>query len=118
MYEMTKADWKLYRERLPGWQEAHMEKLTREYIDLLSGSGKGSDKWWALEERIQQDKKSPGVIVTLRKSETPQQLLSLLLKGIISEQDLDGFSDDLRDRILYLYRSWMDDAGDDADPED
>ena len=118
MYEMTKADWKLYRERLPGWQEAHMEKLAREYIELLSGSGNGSDKWWALEERIRQDKKSPGVIVTLRKSDAPLQLLSLLINGVISEEDLNDFSEDLRDRILYLHKSWMDDSEEDDEPED
>ena len=72
MYEMTKADWKLYRERLPGWQEAYMEKLAREYIELLSGSGKGSDKWWALEERIRQDKKTPPASLLLCENPTPR----------------------------------------------
>lgn len=25
--EVTKKDWKLYREKIPKWQEAYMEKL-------------------------------------------------------------------------------------------
>ena len=25
--EVSKKDWKLYREKVPGWQEAYMEKL-------------------------------------------------------------------------------------------
>ena len=50
MYEITKADWKLYREKLPQWQEAYMERLNQEYIELLTGDGKGSEKWWKLEK--------------------------------------------------------------------
>ncbi len=26
--ELSKNDWKLFRERLPGWQERYMDKLT------------------------------------------------------------------------------------------
>lgn len=42
MYEIAKADWKLYRKKLPIWQEAYMQRLNPEYIELLSGNGKGS----------------------------------------------------------------------------
>ena len=31
--EIKKRDWKLFRERLPGWQEKYMEKLVAEYAD-------------------------------------------------------------------------------------
>lgn len=32
-----KSDWKLFRTKLPDWQEAYMDKLNQEYIQLLSG---------------------------------------------------------------------------------
>ena len=28
MVEISKADWKLFRERVPEWQEHYMERLT------------------------------------------------------------------------------------------
>lgn len=31
-----KKDWRLFRERLPKWQEDHMAKLNEEYIGILS----------------------------------------------------------------------------------
>ena len=43
MAEISKQDWKLYRERVPQWQEHYMEQLTKEYIDLLSSPGNASD---------------------------------------------------------------------------
>ena len=69
MMEISKADWKLYRERVGDWQEHYMEKLVKQYIKLLSSPGNASDHFWELEKRIQRDRKHPGVIIELRKSE-------------------------------------------------
>ena len=44
--DISKADWKLYRERVPDWQEHYMEKLTEEYVKLLSSPGHASDHFW------------------------------------------------------------------------
>lgn len=32
-----------------------MERLVKEYIDMLNGNGNASDKFWELEERIKKD---------------------------------------------------------------
>ena len=49
-HEVTESDWKLFRKKLPGWQEAYMDKLNQEYIQLLTGTGDASDKFWELEK--------------------------------------------------------------------
>ena len=68
--EISKKDWKLFRENLASWQENYMDKLTKQYIELLSDENKNaSDKFWELEKRIKQDKKHPGVIMEMQKSE-------------------------------------------------
>ena len=36
MYQVKEKDWKQFRKMLPEWQEAYMERLTKEYIELLS----------------------------------------------------------------------------------
>ena len=35
-YDTTKADWKLFQEKLPIWQEKFMKKLNNEYIQLFN----------------------------------------------------------------------------------
>ena len=45
-----------------------MERLVKEYIDLLKGEGNASDKFWNLEERIKRDRKNPGVLIELEKA--------------------------------------------------
>ena len=35
--EVSKSDWKLFRERVVDWQEAYMERLVKEYMDTIKG---------------------------------------------------------------------------------
>ena len=70
MVRISKKDWKLFRERVPQWQERYKECLTKEYIRLLSAEGNASDHFWELEERIKRDKKQPDVLIEMRKLTT------------------------------------------------
>lgn len=93
--EVSKNDWKLFRERLPKWQEAYMEKLCKEYIEILSSAEKGSSRFWELEKRIKADKRSPGVIVNVSRREMTDILAGLVIDGAITISDLDGFSEEV-----------------------
>ena len=104
MYQVKEQDWKLFRKKLPLWQEAYMDKLNQEYIRLLSGEGLASDKFWELEKRIHTDKRSVGVVADMRRSQMYTNLLSLLANEIIQEDDLDGFSKELAETIKYAAR--------------
>ncbi len=97
--EVSKADWKLFRERIPEWQERHMARLNREYVALLNGEGAASEKFWALEKRVSADKRSPGVLISLKRSEMIWDIRELLDEGVISTKDLDGFSEELKEVI-------------------
>ncbi len=66
--EFSKPDWALFRKKIALWQEAYMERLNQEYMDILSGQGNPSDKFWVLEKRINHDKKCHGVVIQLRKT--------------------------------------------------
>ena len=104
MHQVKEADWKLFRKKLPLWQEAYMDKLNQEYIQLLAGEGLASDKFWELEKRIRTDKKCVGVVADMRRSQLYSNLLSLLVNEIIQEDDLDGFSEELTETVKYAAR--------------
>lgn len=93
MVEISKQDWKLFRERIPGWQERYMEQLVREYIDLLSSQKNASDRFWELEKRIRQDKKHIGVQIQMRRSTAFWDIAALVGEGVITMDELDGFSE-------------------------
>lgn len=39
MNRFSEKDWKVFRSKIAGWQEAYMDKLNIEYIEILSGEG-------------------------------------------------------------------------------
>jgi hypothetical protein len=102
MVEISKRDWKLFQERLPEWQEHYMERLTKEYIELLSSPGNASDHFWELEKRINKDKKNPGVLLEVSKSEALWDIAAFVRRKIITMDELEGFSVDLIDAVKLI----------------
>ena len=100
--EVSKSDWKLFRARIGDWQEAYMEHLVKEYVDLLEGEENASYKFWKLEERIKNDKKHPGVMLELSKGNMIFDIVALINSGVITTADLEGFSDELKESVDFL----------------
>lgn len=100
--EVSKSDWKLFRTRIGDWQEAYMERLVKEYMDLLDGEENASDKFWKLEERIKKDKKHPGVMLELSKGNMVFEIVALINSGVVTTADLEGFSDELKESVAYF----------------
>lgn len=97
--EISKADWKLFREKLPEWQEGYMAKLSKEYIEILSRDLNPSDNFWELEQRIKEDKKKPGVSLSLEKRNELYDVVALIRDGAITEEDLVGFSEEFSSEV-------------------
>ncbi len=102
----TESDWKLFKTKMSGWQEAYMEKLNQEYIELLSSSDHASNKFWALEKKIRVDKKAVGVRAEMTRAMMLTNLLSLLNEGAISPADLEEFSAPLQEYVLTVYNRY------------
>ena len=104
MRAFSEKDWKLFRKKLPGWQEAYMNRLCREYIDLLSSDLKASNRFWELEKRIKNDREKTGVVATMSRSQMIFNIANLIYDGAISMDDLEEFSDDVKESVRMLLR--------------
>lgn len=93
------SDWKLFRKRIAEWQENYMARLNKEYMDILSQDKPASEKFWGLEKRIYHDKKHPGVVIDMRRSQMLWNVAILLRDGVIEVQDLDGFSEEMQEAV-------------------
>ena len=99
--DYTKSDRKLFLERLPKWQEAYMDRLNREYIELLSSeTGNPSDRFWGLIDRIKEDCKSPGVRCKVDRVDLVFLMRDLMYDKVITADDLEGFSEKFKEAIL------------------
>ena len=103
MYSVKESDWKLFRKLLPEWQERFIGRLLGEYSTMLAGQGLASDKFWRLQKRLQKDVRKVGVCAEMRRSVMDMNLRSLLLEGAISKDDLDGFSEGLRQSLATCF---------------
>lgn len=105
-YECSESDWKLFRKKLPIWQENYMDRLNRSYIALLERDKAPSDKFWELEKRVRRDQRSVGVQARMSRSMMAINILGLLSDGVIALDDLDGFSEELVEKMRYLMREY------------
>ncbi|WP_300956066.1 MULTISPECIES: multidrug transporter [Lactobacillus] len=99
MNNISKSDWQLFNKLLPEWQERYMNRLNQEYKRILDGDGSAANKFWKLEKQIKADRKSLGMLVEVSKRSMFQILLQLISEKIITDEDLNGFSEELRDEI-------------------
>jgi hypothetical protein len=81
-----------------------MNRLCREYIDLLSSDIKASNRFWELEKRIKDDRKKTGVVATMSRSKMIFNIVNLVYDGAISMDDLEEFSDDVKESVRMLLR--------------
>ena len=98
----SKRDWILFRERIAGWQEAYIGRLNREYIELLSRDDPETEKFRELDRRLHRDKNRVGVQTEMRSSGLLADLCRLINEGAIVYDDLDGFSEELRENVIRI----------------
>lgn len=102
--EFLQSDWKLFRAKIPEWQEVYMEKLIEEYASLLNEKKPASEKFWEMESRIKEDKHKPGVIIEMRRSEMINNIIALLNDNVITLDDLSDFSEELKETVYFFLR--------------
>ncbi len=81
-----------------------MEKLLKEYADYLCSDLPATTKFWEIEKRVKRDRKKPGVCIELRKSSLFWDIAELIHDKVISMDDLEGFSDDLKEAVVLILR--------------
>lgn len=94
MVQVNEKDWKLFRKKLPEWQEKYMDRLCNEYIKILTSKEKASDRFWEIEKRIKMDKKCTGVVAEMSRSQMYDNLTALIIENAITIDDLQDFSEE------------------------
>lgn len=86
-----------------------MGRLCDEYIELLSGDGDPSEKFWKLDKRIRSDKRNPGVRIEMNRTNFICNIITLINNDVISIEDLEDFSDELKETVnAFLERQTWD----------
>ena len=103
--EISKQDWVLFKEKVPVWQENNMAGLIQSYVQLLRDEKMdASDRFWELEKRINKDRRTPGVVIELHKDSMLWDLARFVSDGLVSEEELAEFSEDVQDAVSLILR--------------
>jgi len=94
-----KKDWIIFKNKIANWQEAYMDRLNKEYIELLSEDANPSEKFWRLDKRLKEDRKKTGVQLEMSRSNLIYNITSLINDGAISFEDLEEFSNELKETV-------------------
>ena len=84
-----------------------MDRLNKEYIEILNGNEDASEKFWKLEERIRKDKKHPGVMLELNKQNMIYDIVTLIRDNVIQIESLEGFSEELKEQVQFLLQRYQ-----------
>ena len=76
-----------------------MNRLNKEYIELLSENANPSDKFWRLDKRIKEDRKKTGVQLEMSRSNLIYNIISPINEGAINCKDLEEFSYELKETV-------------------
>lgn len=102
----NEQDWKLFREKVPTWQEKYMEKINQKIQKLLENPSKtASEKFWQIEKNIHNEKRNPGVLIEMKRSSMCTNILSLLKSKCIKIDDLSDFSEDLQKNVKRIWEA-------------
>ena len=64
----TDADYKLFRKRLPGWQENYMARLLEQYKAIIGEDALASERFHKLEQEVKKHRRDVGVCCEVRNS--------------------------------------------------
>lgn len=97
--EVDEADWRLFRERMPLWRERQIEKMVRNYQDILSSEGTAEERFFRLDKRHEKDLWNVIFSIEMSRSKLIMNIVRLLGEGIITMSDLEGFSIEFIERV-------------------
>ncbi|MBR5090454.1 MAG: multidrug transporter [Ruminiclostridium sp.] len=96
-YEFIESDWKIYRELRSVWIENYMERLCKKYSDLLASDTSATDRIQELYDSLQKATRKTDIIVRDSRTYMKQNICYLLEEGVITLNDLEGFSHELQE---------------------
>jgi len=96
--EPTKRDWKTFREMLPDLRERYLAERNKALISILSDEEHTPTEqfWDTFNAMKKEDKILRDCLDGYSKSDMDMHILLMLRHGIMKDEDLEFFSDELR----------------------
>lgn len=101
MKDLLESDWKVYSRLIPVWRDRYLQSKNNEFITILSQDDKTpTEKFWETKGRFDDEVKI--LDQCLGHHSRSRMWMSILLMrrfGLILDEDLDQFSESLRQDV-------------------
>jgi len=103
--EPKESDWKHFRALVPDLLERYLEKRNAELIDLLQDDSRTpTERFQAVEERTREEAKILSQCLDGHsRSNMVMAMVAMRGHGMLADDDLEGFSEELREQIRTLF---------------
>ncbi len=100
------SDWKKYSSMTKALRERYLEEKNRKFAGALTGDGKtATDRFWdTLEEMKKEAKVLRRCLDPHSRSHMSENMLQMLLSGMLKEEELEEFSPELRESLKSLLK--------------
>ena len=98
---MSTSDWKVFRRRVPEWRERYLRLRNEELAGLLRNEAHTpTERFWQAKERMAEEARVLRACLDGHSKRKVAWYLSLMYGyGMIGADDLDEFSDGLREAV-------------------
>ncbi len=99
--EHNESDWKRFRKIAPELRERYLEKKNKELLQILIDSGKTpTEQFWDTFEEMKKEKRIlEECLDGHSRSNQFFFMVSMCNYGMMKEEDLDGFSEELKSSL-------------------
>ena len=95
------SDWKQYREMIPNLRERYLEEKNQALANMLTSQDQTpTERFWATFEQVGKEKKIlQDCLDHHSRSNMVMSMMLMLRHGMLKKEDLDVFSDELRNTL-------------------
>ena len=98
------SDWKTFRKMVPELRERYLSRCNPELLAILRDESlTPTEQFWNVEERIGKEVKIlRSCLDGHSRSKMVDYMTVMYLQGMLTDDDLQGFTEELRDRVIRL----------------
>jgi len=102
MKTTLESDWKKYNKLIPLWRDSYLQRKNQMIIDFLSDPTKTpTEKFWETKDKIYEQAQIMRACLGYNsRSKMWTSILSLYQYGFIVKEDLEEFSEELRNDVI------------------
>ncbi len=100
------SDWKTFRNRVPEWRERYLRGVNQRLVGMLTDPNRSpTERFWDTKQKMKEEAQVLTKCLDGHSRSNMDWFLMLMLRhGLVTEDDLTEFSEELKERVVSMVR--------------